>query len=503
VERNTRILILSLMTLALLIAGLFIFSYVPDDTFVTLRYARNALRGDGFVFNAGERVEGYMSYLWLLMLVFAGKLGAPLVATARVLSFAFSLGTLALTVFAARAGISTGRAGAPEEPREGWRETLGMFLPAIFLAVSPPFLTWCLSGSEMPLFAFLFLAGCLFLRPGSGPGAAFIVFGLLGLVRPEGILFFLLALAVALVRSPSGRPGIVLKWIGIAAVFYVPYLIWKWSYFRELLPNALLATMGPPGLMMRNGARYLFGFILNYGYLLIVGLLLLRSAGRTRQGLAVPLLLVAALGTEVLMLGGDWMPHYRLFLAAMPFVMLMVSEGVLATARGIGAPVSAVVIIALLAVPGARGRDRFLAERATVHAYALLGQRFGQILPPGTSIGCGSTGGIGYYTDMPIVDILGFTEPRIARHGKIIGTEPGHLKTDGAYILDRKPDLLLFGNVQIHRGEREQGQMHLKVQEREIADLPEFSRDYDFVNIPLGHNFYLSCFKRKDFFLPL
>jgi len=53
VDHRTRILICSLITLAILTTGLFIFSYVPDDTFITLRYARNVLRGEGFVFNAG------------------------------------------------------------------------------------------------------------------------------------------------------------------------------------------------------------------------------------------------------------------------------------------------------------------------------------------------------------------------------------------------------------------------------------------------------------------
>ena len=58
-KHRTRLLILSVVTLAIVIIGLALFHYIPDDTFITLRNARNVLHGEGFVFNPGERVEGY------------------------------------------------------------------------------------------------------------------------------------------------------------------------------------------------------------------------------------------------------------------------------------------------------------------------------------------------------------------------------------------------------------------------------------------------------------
>src|SRR2546426_2880173 len=43
-----------------------------DDAFISYRYARNLFRGDGLVFNPGERVEGYstLSYVLLMSLAF-------------------------------------------------------------------------------------------------------------------------------------------------------------------------------------------------------------------------------------------------------------------------------------------------------------------------------------------------------------------------------------------------------------------------------------------------
>ena len=41
--------------------------FVQDDAFITYRYARNLARGEGLVFNPGERVEGYTNFLWTVM----------------------------------------------------------------------------------------------------------------------------------------------------------------------------------------------------------------------------------------------------------------------------------------------------------------------------------------------------------------------------------------------------------------------------------------------------
>src|SRR5260221_4689119 len=38
--------------------------WVQDDAYVSFRYARNFVRGDGLVYNVGEPVEGYTNFLW-------------------------------------------------------------------------------------------------------------------------------------------------------------------------------------------------------------------------------------------------------------------------------------------------------------------------------------------------------------------------------------------------------------------------------------------------------
>jgi hypothetical protein len=492
------------MVIALLLAGVYFYHYLPDDTFITLRYAKNFLEGKGFVFNEGERVEGYTNFLWLLIITLAGKLRFPLILSARTLSCVFSVGTLILSAVAANDLLAPDR-------RKGWKAALITAIPPMTLASSALFCTWCLAGNEIPLFGFILLAGYILLGREKHPAIVFSLFAVLGLVRPEGLLFYALAGCALLAQRGRSKAAVVLQGALILTAVYAPYLIWKWHYFGSILPNTFYAKTGPPGLIAANGARYLGGFSVRYGYFLIPGILLYgrRLAGDRRAILL--LLFIAVHWAELVFLGGDWMPNYRLLAPTMPLILVFVSGSLAraeeATTTGPArrnlAPMVALSLVFLAMTPGGLSYDGFKLERLTVRAFARVGQRLHEILPRDTRIACGSTGAIGFYSDMPIIDILGLTEPQIARSGKIVSRQPGHMKTDGRHVLSRKPDILLLGNIQIHRGKRGPEQMPIKPQERDIIEQPGFHRDHEFANIPLENGFYLSCYKRRSFFLPV
>ena len=63
----TRALIAGLLSVAtlMLVASCY-YPYVPDDAFISLRYARRLIQGLGLTFTEGERVEGYSNLLWVL-----------------------------------------------------------------------------------------------------------------------------------------------------------------------------------------------------------------------------------------------------------------------------------------------------------------------------------------------------------------------------------------------------------------------------------------------------
>lgn len=45
-----------------------------DDAYISYRYAENLARGQGLVFNRGERVEGYSNFLYVLVMAPASRL---------------------------------------------------------------------------------------------------------------------------------------------------------------------------------------------------------------------------------------------------------------------------------------------------------------------------------------------------------------------------------------------------------------------------------------------
>src|ERR1044071_2088878 len=49
--------------------------WISDDAFITMRYVKNFLEGNGLVYNIGERVEGYTHFLWLLLVSAVSAIG--------------------------------------------------------------------------------------------------------------------------------------------------------------------------------------------------------------------------------------------------------------------------------------------------------------------------------------------------------------------------------------------------------------------------------------------
>jgi len=70
---------------AIYLAHVSMYDFISDDAFIALRYARNLIQGHGLVFNPGERVEGFTTLLWVLLLAGVGSLGMDLLAWSRIL----------------------------------------------------------------------------------------------------------------------------------------------------------------------------------------------------------------------------------------------------------------------------------------------------------------------------------------------------------------------------------------------------------------------------------
>ena len=73
-----------------------------DDAFISFRYARNLVRGNGLVFNVGEAVEGYTNFLWTLGVAVGMLLGVEPTTWTVVAGLASWLGVGGLLAWQAR-----------------------------------------------------------------------------------------------------------------------------------------------------------------------------------------------------------------------------------------------------------------------------------------------------------------------------------------------------------------------------------------------------------------
>jgi hypothetical protein len=130
----------TLLALAILLVHVLAVQALPDDAFISFRYALNLARGHGPVFNPGQPVEGYTSPLWVFILGGLGALGLPIARTATVLCVASALAMVALL------------------PRFSASLGLKLFgLDALLLALNTSYAVWAGSAMEMVPFGLLLI----------------------------------------------------------------------------------------------------------------------------------------------------------------------------------------------------------------------------------------------------------------------------------------------------------------------------------------------------------
>jgi hypothetical protein len=111
-----------------------------DDTFITLRYAENLVRHGHLSYNLDDRVDGYTSLGWTLVLAGAIAVGADGEHAARSLSSLFGLSAILLGVLLAR--------------RLGARWIVAICLAGLMPLFTPGYVLWSTPGMDTPYAAF-------------------------------------------------------------------------------------------------------------------------------------------------------------------------------------------------------------------------------------------------------------------------------------------------------------------------------------------------------------
>ena len=316
--------------LIVLLPQVFLFSHITDDAYIGFRYATRLAGGQGLTFNPGEHVEGFSNPLWTLMLaigVWLTPLSAPDIARGLGLLFTALTVVGAWRFFCRPAGEHSG-------------SVADFVLWSAIVLTAPGFHVYATAGLEGPLLMFLLFCGTLLTVRTDGPSSygAAVMFGLVGIVRPEGALYGSLWYFLTW-RMRTGWPR-RREFLLLAALFLpaLGYEIFRLFYFGRILPNTFVAK--PPGVFGGDAfaLSYLWPWFQSLGGLALVFLALVpgRFDAACKRILWVGLAPIAAAVVFVLYARGDWMPFGRFIIPIWPVVGLVVTAWVRALVEGNG-----------------------------------------------------------------------------------------------------------------------------------------------------------------------
>lgn len=414
-------------------------SFRPDDVFIYYRYAHNLASGDGIVFNPSEKVEGVTSLLWTLLLALIIKVGARLETAAPLLSLACGLIVLSrLPILSAKL--------------QGRSEVLTQDLcPVVWVASSHPFAFWSYSGMETVLFALLLLLIIETVLEGSTNNLYLcgLLTSIATIVRPESLSAIPALFAYVSYRYSRDWKAIGV-WLGTVCVLIGAIFLFRFLYFGELLPNTYYAKRGISLYqLLFNGAAYCLQFLtsffsltpsdyVNFVLAILMLAILFHQSSRDPRLMFLTAVTVS-LFAAVIYDGGDWMVLSRLLVPMIPLLALGFCT---ASLPYVGQRVTLVLMIALVS---ANLRGGFLERTSAVgqlNPINFTNPDYGPFISflkkhaePYDVVALMDIGEIGYKTMLPIIDISGLTEPKIAHApggflGKIYPPE---------WVLDCKP----------------------------------------------------------------
>lgn len=254
-----------------------------DDANIYFVYAKNLAEGNGFVYNVGgERVEGFTSFLWVMILTLFYLLG-PM----EILTLFLNLLIITYTLFRLTSFTDSLANSSPSRPIG----TSGWFLLA-FICLIPGYLDWTiLTLMETGLWSSLLVLISLnlltlFLEPQNKAADKRLLYliPLLVLTRPEsiawGIIFILIRLGQYLYLGNSPLKA-VRKSLPVFAVYFASLMlliIFRLGYFGYPFPNTYYVKVSSDFVSnFIAGAYYLSAYIKGNPFILLFLLLLLVS----------------------------------------------------------------------------------------------------------------------------------------------------------------------------------------------------------------------------------
>jgi hypothetical protein len=409
-----------------------------DDSYITYRYARNAVDGHGLAFNPGERVEGYSSLLHV-----------ALIASGFFVTDDRGIYPLAVGLNVLFACLSVLLFRRIADERLGHR--VGG-VAALLLAASPPLWVWVASGLETPIVLVFQLLLWLGVERATGgrPYQTILCAAavLLTLSRADGFVFVAIAVVYLAGRGLS-RPA--LECAVSSGVTLAAHVGWRLAYYGYPLPNTYYAKVsGPWWLRIVEGVKGLLrvGFFHSPSlvlYLTVLSFLIIRALRSLKrrwppgvEQIPFEIALVPLLLSYWLWVGGDYFGDR--------FLLILYPAGILAVLTLLERFEPRVRRLALAGIAvlqlAALARSPLFTYRPEKYDYWIelapyLSARYQDPL-----LAIDAAGKVPFFTHWRTLDMLGLNDLHIGHKPADTFGAPGHNKYDADYVLAKRPDLI-------------------------------------------------------------
>lgn len=293
-----------------------------DDAGITFAYSRSLAEGLGLVAQPWlPPEEGYSSFIWMLVLSAAHRLGADIPLVAKYLGIGCTTAAMGLCAWILA--------------RET-RSPFALMICGVGIACAPT-VVWAVSGQEHALQSLLLLLVvlCVYtLEQWRWPVA--VILALFVLTRPEApiIVIAVFCAAVYLTRRAGGP----LFNAADAAVALLPFaafcalIAFRLTYFGDPMPNPYYAKSSGAGLVglfnpLGGGWTYILSGLRNTALLFILWLAFLIPARQQPSWVVIATAVLAGHIVFVVWAKGDWMSQYRFLMPVLPVALLVISLG--------------------------------------------------------------------------------------------------------------------------------------------------------------------------------
>jgi hypothetical protein len=211
--------------------------HVWEDWFITFRHSENLCKGNGLVYNIGERVHGFTSPLGVILpaicyLATGERSYVPALWLFRAMCIAAYV----------TAGVILLRRIGREDP---YRSLMKLFLAVLYLS-DVKSVAYTVNGMETAFMLCFVAWGVALLERGHASAWLARSFCWAGLLwtRPDGCVYIGVLAAASLLFAPERRGPMlfsILKSGTIAALLYMPWFAWTWYYYGSPIPQTVHA----------------------------------------------------------------------------------------------------------------------------------------------------------------------------------------------------------------------------------------------------------------------